>query len=80
MKNYDSIVMKGPMIMIYVCPTCNKEFSSEEEITAHLLKCWKEQNPHHKSKPAPHSEDITTVEASEDVEKFFASLQEVDYE
>lgn len=72
--------MKGPMIMIYVCPTCGKEFNSKEEITTHLLKCWKEQNPHHKSKPAPRSEDITMIEVNEDVKKFFASLQEADYE
>ena len=68
------------MFMIYICPTCGKELDSEEETTKHFLKCWKENNPHHKSKPAPRSEDITMIEVNEDVKKFFASLQEVDYE
>ena len=68
------------MFMIYICPTCGKELNSEEETATHFLKCWKENNSHHKSKPAPRSEDITMIEVSEDVKKFFASLQEADYE
>ena len=66
--------------MIYVCPTCGKELSNEEEIATHFLKCWKEQNPHHKSKPAPRSEDIVTTEVNEDIMKFFTTLQEENYE
>ena len=66
--------------MIYICPTCGKELNKEEEIAIHFLKCWKEQNPHHKSKPAPRSKDITMTKVSEDIEKFFASLQEENYE
>ena len=67
--------MKGLMNMIYICPTCYKEFNTEEEVTTHFLKCWKEQNPHHKSKPASRSEDITTTEVSEDSMAFFDSLK-----
>lgn len=61
--------------MIYICPTCSKEFKTEGEVTAHFLKCWKEQNPHHKSKPAPCSEDITITEVNEDIMAFFDSLK-----
>ena len=66
--------------MIYICPTCGKELNKEEEIATHFVKCWKEQNPHHKSKPAPRSKDITMTKVSEDIGKFFASLQEENYE
>lgn len=68
--------MKGLIIMVYICPTCYKEFKSEEEVATHFLKCWKEQNPHHKSKPAPRGKDITTAEVSEDIASFFESLKE----
>jgi len=61
--------------MIYICPTCSKEFKTKGEVTAHFLKCWKEQNPHHKSKSAPRSEDITTIEVNEDIMAFFDSLK-----
>lgn len=61
--------------MIYICPTCSKEFKTEGEVTAHFLKCWKEQNPHHKSKLAPRSEDITITEVNEDIMAFFDSLK-----
>ena len=66
--------------MIYVCPTCGKELNNEEEIATHFLKCWKEQNSHHKSKPAPRSENIVTTEVNEDIMKFFTTLQEENYE
>jgi len=60
--------------MKYICPTCEKEFDTEEEVTKHFLKCWKEQNPHHKSKPAPRSEDINTSEVNDDILDFFNSF------
>ena len=66
--------------MIYICPTCGKELGNEEEVATHFLKCWKEQNPHHKSKPAPRSEDIVTTEVNEDIMEFFTTLQEENYE
>lgn len=46
----------------------------EEEVSKHFLKCWKNSNPHHKSKDAPHSEDIVTSEMNSDMANFFASL------
>lgn len=61
--------------MIYICPTCNKEFDTEEKVSKHFLKCWKDANPHHKSKPAPRSEDIVTSEMNSDMADFFASLK-----
>lgn len=61
--------------MKYICPTCNKEFDTKEQVSKHFLKCWKDNNPHHKSKPAPRSEDINTSEINNDVEQFFASLK-----
>lgn len=61
--------------MKYICPTCNKEFDTDEEVSKHFLKCWKDNNPHHKSKPAPRSEDINTSEISDDIANFFASLK-----
>ena len=63
--------------MKYICPTCGKEFDDEERVSKHFLKCWKEQNPHHKSKPAPRSEDINTSEITNEMFDFFNSLKEV---
>ena len=37
---------------MYICPICNREFETENLITKHLLKCWKDKNPGYKSKPA----------------------------
>ena len=61
--------------MIYICPTCGKEFDVEEKITSHFLKCWKEQHPYHKSKSAPHSANRETKEVSNDILDFFNSLE-----
>lgn len=60
--------------MTYVCPTCYKEYKTEQEVTKHFLKCWRSDNPHCKSKPAPRSADITLVVANEEVQKFFDLL------
>ena len=61
---------------MYICPTCNKGFKKEEIFTKHFLKCWKEEHPYHKSKPAPRSEDINTREDNEDILNFFNSFKE----
>lgn len=61
--------------MIYICPTCQKEYNTEEDMAKHFLKCWKDNNSHHRSKPAPRGEDITTSEVSEDIKNFFALLK-----
>ena len=60
---------------MYICPTCNKEFNTEETVVKHFLKCWKDKNPCHKSKSAPRSKDINTREVNEDVMNFFNSFQ-----
>lgn len=60
---------------MYICPICLREFESPDEIAKHSLPCWKEHNPHHKSKPAPRGEDITEREVSDATLNFFASLQ-----
>ena len=60
---------------MYICPTCSKEFEKEEDLVKHFLKCWKDKNPNHQSKPAPRSEDINTREINEDVMNFFNSFQ-----
>lgn len=60
---------------MYICPTCNREFPTEEGVVKHYLKCWKEKNPQQKSKPAPHSADRNTREVNEDVMNLFNSFQ-----
>ena len=59
---------------MYICPTCNKEFDTEIAITQHSLKCWREHNPNHKSKPAPRSENIVNREINDDVINFFKGI------
>ena len=60
---------------MYICPICKKEFNSEENVSKHYLKCWKERNPNHQAKSAPRSEDINTREINNDVLNFFNSFQ-----
>ena len=60
---------------MYICPICNKSFTSEEIIVKHMLKCWKEKHPYAKSKPAPRSEDINTREINDDIMNFFNSFK-----
>ena len=60
---------------MYICPVCSREFSEENVVVKHYLKCWKEHNPHQKSKSAPRSEDINTREVSDDVANLFNLLQ-----
>ena len=58
-------------IKMFICPTCKKEFVSETNFTKHFLKCWKEKNPNHKSKEAPHSEDIVQKQINSEIIDFF---------
>jgi hypothetical protein len=60
--------------MIYICPTCGREFHKKELIQKHFLKCWQEQHPYHKSKSAPKGEDIVTREVNNDVMNFFERI------
>ena len=59
---------------MYLCPICKRQFETEDMMTKHSLKCWKEHNPNHKSKPAPRSENIEQITISESVQNFFASF------
>ena len=61
---------------MYICPTCNRGFSTKEGVAKHFLSCWKEQNPYHQSKPAPRSEDINTMEINDDIMNFFNSFKQ----
>ena len=60
---------------MFICPTCGKQFESDEILTKHFLKCWKEQHPYHQSKPAPRSEDIYTRVVNDDIANFFNSFK-----
>lgn len=59
---------------MYVCPTCGKQFNKEDILIKHMSKCWREKNPHLRSKPAPRSEDINTREINDDILNFFSSF------
>ena len=60
---------------MYICPTCEKQFRTEEILTKHFLKCWKDKNPNHRSKAAPRSEDINTKEITSEISDFFNSFK-----
>lgn len=60
---------------MYICPTCNKQFTNEDILVKHFNKCWKEQNINHRPKDAPRSEDITTRTINDDVINFFNSFK-----
>ena len=60
---------------MYICPTCNQSFTTEEILVKHMSKCWKEKNSHVKSKPAPRSADINTREINNDIANFFNSFK-----
>ena len=60
---------------MYICPTCQRKFESEEMIRKHFLRCWKEQHPYHKSKEAPHLEDVVTREVDNNVISFFEGIR-----
>ena len=60
---------------MYICPVCNRQFKEEQILVKHYLSCWKKENPHLRSKPAPRSEDINMREVNEDIENFFNSFK-----
>lgn len=61
---------------MYICPICNREFTTDIAVAKHSLACWREKNPNHKSKPAPRSEDVVNREINDNVMNFFNSLKE----
>ena len=60
---------------MYICPVCNQQFKEEQVLVKHYLSCWKKENPHLRSKPAPRSEGVNTREVNEDIENFFNSFK-----
>lgn len=60
---------------MYVCPTCKKEFSSEDKIAKHFLNCWKELHPNHISKEIKPSPEVTTRQVNNDILAFFDSFK-----
>ena len=53
----------------------NRALLEASDITKHFMKCWKDNNPHHKSKPAPRSADVNVSTANDDIIQFFNSLK-----
>jgi len=77
-KKYDIIFIQNKdkeFINMYVCPVCGAQFKEEQVLVKHYLSCWKKNNPHLQSKPAPRSEDINTREISSEMEDFFNSFK-----
>lgn len=62
---------------MYICPICKCEFEDEKEsrMARHFLKCWKENNPNHKTNNIEPSETIEIRKENKDITDFFASLQ-----
>lgn len=61
---------------MYICPTCKKEFLTEEKIVKHSLSCWRKANPNHQSKNAPIGAPIEHREINADVANFFNTFLE----
>lgn len=61
---------------MFICPTCSKEFKTEQSIQKHFLACWKEQHPYHKTKSAPRGIDKETIEVNNDIMNFLKSFKE----
>ena len=59
---------------MYICPICQRQFNNEEGVTKHSLRCWREHNPNHKSKSAPHGEDIVERKVNNELFEFFEGL------
>ena len=60
---------------MFICPTCEKQFEMEDALVKHMSKCWREKNPHLRSKPAPRSEDVNIREISNELIDFFDSFK-----
>lgn len=60
---------------MYICPTCQRGFETEQQIQKHFLSCWKERHPFHISKEAPHSEDISNSKNEDIMLQFFGGLR-----
>lgn len=60
---------------MYICPTCKKECSTEEEIKKHSMVCWRKANPHYRSKTAPQGETVVTKKIDSNILDFFNSFK-----
>lgn len=60
---------------MFICPNCNKEFATEEEIKKHTMPCWRRHNPNYKSKEAPQGETVVTKSVNSDIMNFFDSFR-----
>lgn len=63
---------------MYICPTCGREYESDEMVAKHFLTCWKEKNNCPPSKAAPRTADIETRTVNTDMANFFAAFQKGD--
>ena len=63
---------------MYICPTCGREYESNEMVAKHFLTCWKEKNNCPPPKEAPRSEDIVTRQVNNEMANFFAAFQKGD--
>ena len=60
---------------MYICPTCSRQCSTEEEIKKHSMTCWRKANPQYKSKTAPQGETIVIKSINNDILSFFNSFK-----
>lgn len=60
---------------MFICPVCKREYKTDTAVAKCFLQCWKEQNPNHKSKEAPHSDDIIVRQVSSEIENFFTQFE-----
>ena len=60
---------------MYICPICKKAYQSDTIVAKCFMRCWKEQNPNHKSKEAPRSDDIINRQCNNEMINFFSQFQ-----
>lgn len=60
---------------MYICSSCGGAFLTENSMLEHYMKCWKDKNPGHTSKPAPRSQDTETCTGAQQMESFLEGLK-----
>ena len=60
---------------MFICPVCKTQYKTEEAVAKCFLRCWKQQNPNHKSNEAPHSDDVVVRRVNTEMEDFFNGLK-----
>ena len=60
---------------MYICPTCGKQYDTEDILVKHYSECWREKNPTHKSKSAPRTENIEVRKDNQEILDFFNSFR-----